>query len=141
MIIERIYFMKDLLSEDFDAEETNTNEYSIEFCDSCSYSFVEEIKDMFTKMAPYLENGSTLSIQYNDDDDFIGFEIKNDKLINIRCHDFYTDDSNLPSEDDIANAILHAAEKIKANNMNLTELSQNLPHVSSVSAILELLNS
>lgn len=128
--------MKDLLSEDFDAEETNTNEYSIEFCDSCSYSFVEEIKDMFTKMAPYLENGSTLSIQYNDDDDdFIGFEIKNDKLINIRCHDFYTDDSNLPSKDDIANAILHAAEKIKANNMNLTELSQNLPHV------LELLNS
>ena len=133
--------MKNLLSEDFDAEETNTNEYSIEFCDSCSYSFVEEIKDMFAKMAPYLKNGSTLSIQYNDDDDFVGFEIKNDKLINIRCHDFYTDDSNAPSEDDIANAILHAAEKIKANNMNLTELSQNLPYVSSVSAILDLLNN
>ena len=133
---------EDLLSEDFDASSDAPDEYEINFYDSCSYGFAEEISNMFSQMAPYLEDDSELDIIFIEDgNQYSGLTIKNGKLINVSRHDFYTDDSDTTSEDEIADAILHAAKSIKSKKMDMTELRKNLQIVSSLEEIINALNS
>lgn len=121
-------------------DENGNNGYSVSYNDDCSYSFSEELTKMFTQLAPYLEDESSLELQSDDDGHWYeSYVIKNREVISGTRHDFYTDKSGEPSDDKIAEAIIKAAERLQTNPDSKNGLREKMMNVESVNDIVEVL--
>jgi len=138
--------IKQILKQAFDIDNISENgdvtTYDISFNDNCSYDFLDELRKMFTLLTDHMSDGSKMTIE---SDDYGGwyesYEIKNGKLICSERHYFFTDDSGYPSDDEIAEAIVKAAEIINANPSARLGLSKALSFVTSVQKIIDTLPS
>ena len=112
--------IEQILKQAFDIDNISKNDdmttYDISFNDDCSYDWPNELRKMFTLLIDHMSGGSEMTIE---SDDYGGwyesYEIKNGKLIYGERHYFFTDDSGHPSDDEIAEAIVKAAEIIHTN--------------------------
>lgn len=134
--------IKEILKKNFDTYMPDNGTYDIAFTNECSYSWPEEIETMFKKLMPYLKDGSQLTIESDDDGGWYeSYEIKNGKLLSGECHDFFTDDSGSPSDDEIADAIIRAAEILKTDPSKKAGLNKKFSSAASVQGILDILPS
>lgn len=137
--------VEDLLRENLeinevDSDENGNNSYNASYNDDCSYSFAEELDKMFTQLAPYLEDDSCLELQSDDDGGWYeSYVIKNHEIISGTRHDFYTDTSDEPSDDKIAEAIIKAAERLQTNPDSKNGLREKMMSVGSVNDIIAIL--
>ena len=138
--------IKQILKQTFDIDNISENgdvtTYDISFNDVCSYDFLDELRKMFTLLTDHMSDGSKMTIE---SDDYGGwyesYEIKNGKLICSERHYFFTDDSGHPSDDEIAEAIVKAAEIINANPSARLGLAKAFNFVTSVQNIIDTLPS
>ena len=134
--------VEDLLGVELEIDEISPdkNEYNMSYNDDCSYSFSEELTKMFTQLAPYLEDESELTLQSDDDGHWYeSYVIKNHEIISGTRHDFYTDESDEPSDDKIAEAIIKAAERLQTNPDSKNGLLEKMSNVTSVNDIIDIL--
>ena len=130
-----------LLSPNFFVDEDCENGYDISYNDDCSYSFVDEIKKMFEQLVPYLDDGSRLELQSDDDGDWYEYyEVQNEQIVKGERHFFYTDNADGLSDNDIADVIIKAAERLKTNPDSKNGLLEKLTDVTSVKNIIDALN-
>lgn len=132
--------VEDLLSEEFDV--TNTGDgFDASFYDNCSRSFSESISEMFTALLPYLGDESYLTMESPDDGGwFESYEAKEHQLITGDKHDFYTNDSGSPSDDDVANAIISAAKELTDKPETRNGLAERLSKAESLKDIVDTLS-
>lgn len=138
--------IKQILKQAFDIDNISKNDdmttYDISFNDDCSYDWPNELRKMFTLLIDHVSDGSEMTIE---SDDYGGwyesYKIKNGKLIYGERHYFFTDDSGHPSDDEIAEAIVKAAEIINANPSARLGLAKAFNFVTSVQNIIDTLPS
>lgn len=131
--------VEELLGEEFDVTDTGDG-FNVSFCDDCSRTFSEDISDMFTKLLPYLGDESYLTMESPDDDGWYeSYGVKNHQLVSGSKHDFYTDDSGSPSDDEIADAIIAAAEKLTNDTSARNGLADRLSRIESLKDLMDTL--
>lgn len=132
--------VEDLLSEEFDVTDTGDG-FDVAFYDDCSRSFSESISEMFTKLLPYLGDESYLTMESPDDGGwFESYAAKKHQLITGDKHDFYTDDSGSPSDDEIADAIMNAAKEFTDKPETKIGLAERLSRAESLKDIVDILS-
>ena len=138
--------IEQILKQAFDIDNISKNDdmttYDISFNNDCSYDWPNELRKMFTLLIDHVSDGSKMTIESNDYGGWYeSYEIKNGKLIYGERHYFFTDDSGHPSDDEIAEAIVKAAEIINVNPSARLGLSKALSFVTSVQKIIDTLPS
>jgi hypothetical protein len=138
--------IEQILEKDFEIEnidkDDDVNTYEISFNNDCGYGWPDELRKMFTALAEHLADGSNMTMESDDDGGWYeSYEIKNGKIISGSSHDFFTDDSGCPSDDEIADAIIRAAGILTANPSARTGLAEAFSSVESVQDIVNTLPS
>ena len=139
--------IEQILDKDFDIDNISGKDeeistYEISFNNDCGYGWPDTLRTMITQLAEHLKDGSDMSMESDDDGGWYeSYEIKDGKLISGESHDFFTDDSGCPSDDDIAEAIITAAGILVANPSARTGLAEAFSNVSSVQDIVDAMPS
>lgn len=138
--------MEQILDKDFEiynsTEDDDTETFEIGFNNDCGYGWPDQLRTMFTLLAPHLKDGSNMTMESSDDGGWYeSYEVKDGKCVSGESHDFFTDDSGTPSDDEIADAIIAAAGILVANPSARTGLAEAFSNVSSVQDIVEALPS
>lgn len=132
----QITTVEDLLSEEFAVTDTGDG-FDVSFNDDCSRTFSEDISDMFSKLLPYLGDESCLEMESPDDGGWYeSYGVKEHQLVTGSKHDFYTDDSGFPSDDEIADVIIAAAEKLSKDASARNGLADRLSHIESLKDLM-----
>lgn len=113
--------------------------YKVDYNDDCSYSWAESVENLFAELAPYLENESEITMENADEHDYTGIAIKDHELVYAYRHDFYTHGVNFPSDDDIVQAITHAADILKESSEKKNGIAENLAKCESLTEMLNIL--
>lgn len=138
--------IEQILEKDFEIEnideDDDVNTYEISFNNDCGYGWPDELRKMFTSLAGHLADGSNMTMESSDDGGWYeSYEVKNGKIVSGSSHDFFTDDSGCPSDDEIADAIIRAAGILTANPSARTGLAEAFSSVESVQDIVNTLPS